>query len=144
MYPCSKNIIIADMHLSVKDCEEYYCSQVGGGQGPYFHGVLHQRGYGWFGDLRRYLQPIAIKASSYLGKHLLKTGKNVITDVASGMSFRDSARNRFRETSTQLKKDFIDRLQRGSGKKAIKRKRKRQSNHLQSKRCKFARNDIFS
>lgn len=134
------------MHLNVKDCEAYYCAQVGagGGRGPYFHGVLHQRGYGWFGDLRRYLQPIAIKATSYLGKHLLNTGKNVISDVTSGSSFRDSARNRFRETSTKVKKDLIDKLQHGSGKKTIKRKRKRQSNHSQNKRCKSVRRDIFS
>lgn len=132
------------MHLNVRDCEAYYCAQVGGGRGPYFHGVLHQRGYGWFGDLRRYLQPIAIKATSYLGKHLLNTGKNVISDVASGVSFRDSTRNRFRETSTKVKKDLIDKLQHGSGKKAIKRKRKRQSNHSQKKRCKTVQRDIFS
>ena len=133
------------MRLSVKDCEAYYCAQAGGGAGPYFHGVLHQRGYGFFGELRRYLQPIAMKATSYLGKHFLNTGKNVISDISSGVSFRDAARKRFRETSDNVKKDLLDKLQQqGSGKKAIKRKRKRQSNHSPKKHCKFARRDIFS
>lgn len=131
------------MHLNVKDCTAYYCTQAGGG-GDYFHGIAHQRGYGFFGELRRYISPLAIRASRYLGTHLLNTGKNVINDVASGTSFRDSARNRFRETSTQMKSDFLNKLQQGTGKKAIKRKRKRKSNQTKGKRRKVRQKDVFS
>lgn len=132
------------MHLSVKDCTAYYCSQAGGG-GPYFSGVRHQRGYGFFGDLRRYITPLAMKASQYLGKHLLNTGRNVLRDVESGTSLRDSTRNRLRETSSKIKDDFFNKLkQAGSGKKPIKRKRKSKSCQSQAKRSKLSHADIFS
>ena len=90
------------------------------------------------------LQPIAMKATSYLGKYLLNTGKNVISDVAAGTSFRDSTRNRFPEISVKVKKDLIGKIQHSGGKKAIKRKCKKQSNHSQNKCCKSMRHDIFS
>lgn len=82
--------------MNPKDCESYYCAQVGGGSN-YFQGVTHQRGYGFFGDLRRYITPLALRAGRYLGKQFLQTGKNVISDVASGRSFKDSTRNRIGE-----------------------------------------------
>ncbi|GFS58226.1 uncharacterized protein F54H12.2 [Trichonephila clavipes] len=91
------------MHLSKKDCKLYYQHQVGGN---YFQGSPYQRGYGFFGDLRRYITPLALRAGKYLGNHLLRTGKNVVHDVAGGTSFKDSARNRLRETSKQIKDDF--------------------------------------
>ncbi|GFT57588.1 uncharacterized protein F54H12.2 [Trichonephila clavipes] len=93
------------MHLSKKDCELYYQHQVGGN---YFQGSPYQRGYGFFGDLRRYITPLALRAGKYLGNHLLQTGKNVVHDVAGGTSFKDSARNRLRETSKQIKDDFFE------------------------------------
>lgn len=131
------------MHLNVKDCTAYYCTQAGGGS-DYFHGIAHQRGYGFFGELRRYISPLAMRATRYLGAQLLNTGKNVINDVASGTSIKDSARNRFRETSTKIKSDFLNKLQQGQGKKAIKRKRKKNSNQSRSKRCKVGKSDVFS
>ena len=128
------------MHLNAKQCETYYCSQVGSG-GPYFHGVPFQRGYGFFGDLKRYITPLALKAGSYLGKRLLETGKNVISDVASGSTFRDSAGNRIKETSKRIKKDVFENLQHGKG---IKRKRNRKACQSKRKRCKTTHADIFS
>ncbi|GFR13524.1 uncharacterized protein F54H12.2 [Trichonephila clavata] len=98
------------MHLSKKDCELYYQHQVGEN---YFQGSPYQRGYGFFGDLRRYITPLALRAGKYLGNHLLRTGKNVVHDVAGGTSFKDSARNRLRETSKQTKDDFFRKLQEG-------------------------------
>lgn len=97
------------MHLNAKDCEFYYCSQAGGG-GNYFHGIPHQRGYGFFSDLRCFITPLAVKAGRYLVKQLFQTGKNVIGDILSGASFRDSVRNRLRETSTKIKDDVFQKL----------------------------------
>lgn len=128
------------MHLNVKDCEAYYCAQVGGG-GNYFHGVSHQRGHGFFSNLSRHISPIVLRAGRYLGKHLLHAGKNVIGDVASGASFRDSARRRLRETAKTVKDDVFQKLQQGKG---IKRKRKRKTGQKQKKRCKTQHKDIFS
>lgn len=88
-----------------------------------------------------------MKASQYLGKHLLNTGRNVLRDVGSGTSLRDSTRNRLRETSSKIKDDFFNKLkQAGSGKKPIpiKRKRKSKSCQFQAKRSKLSHADIFS
>lgn len=86
-----------------------------------------------------------MKASQYLGKHLLNTGRNVLHDIGSGTSLRDSTRNRFRETSSKIKNDFFNKLkQTGSGKKPIKRKRKSKSCHSQAKRPRASHTDIFS
>ncbi|KAG8174390.1 hypothetical protein JTE90_002477 [Oedothorax gibbosus] len=107
------------MHLNARDCEHYYCSQVGG---SYFQGsTAYQRGSGLFGDIRRFVSPLAIKVGAYLGKHALRAGKNVLTDVASGKTFKESARSRLGETSKQIKYDILQRLQHGKG---IKRKKK--------------------
>ena len=132
------------MHLSTKDCETYYRDQLGAA-GSYFHGIPHQRGYGFFGDLGRHLTPLAIRASRYLAGRILDTGRNVIGDVASGRSFKDAARNRFRETSAKIKSDIFHKLQQGRGKKKkpIKRKSANNSTHSRAKRCKTTRRDIF-
>lgn len=127
------------MYLNAKDCESYYCSQVGGG-GVYFQGIPHQRGYGFFGDLRRYISPLAIRAGRYLGRHLLQAGKNVITDVASGSSFKESAKNRLKETSKKIQKDIFEKIQRGQG---IKRKHRKKPHHSKVKRRRTSQ-DIFT
>ena len=83
------------MYLHPKDCESYYCSQVGGGGNSlYFHGIPHQRGYGLFTSFYRHISPLAVRAGRYLGRQLLKTSGNVMSDVASGSTFHDSARKR--------------------------------------------------
>lgn len=130
---------VEEMHLNAKDCESYYCAQVGGGN--YFQGIAHQRGHGYFRDIGRRISPYLFKAGRYLGRQLFQTGKNVITDVASGSSFRDSARNRLRETSKKIKNDIFEKLQHGKG---IKRKRVKKQNQSKVKRCKTTYNDIFS
>lgn len=128
------------MHLSASDCEAYYCAQVGTGDGGFFHGAMHQRGYGFFGDLRRYITPLAFRAGRYLAKNLFQTGKNVVTDVASGSSFKESARKRLRETSQSIKKDILQKLQQGQG---IKRKRSAKPCQSRAKRSKLTQ-DIFA
>ncbi|GBL93153.1 hypothetical protein AVEN_139119-1 [Araneus ventricosus] len=132
------------MHLDQKACENYYCSQVQAGGGPYFQGVSHQRGYGMFSNLFRFITPIAMKAGKYLGKHILSAGSKVMSDVASGSSLKDSARSRFRETSKKIKDDIIHKIQSGSG---IKRKKSYNKNHSQRvkrSRKKLKEADIFS
>ncbi|GBN66250.1 hypothetical protein AVEN_218087-1 [Araneus ventricosus] len=138
------------MHLHRKDCEAYYCAQVGGG--GYFRGAVGiQRGYGVFGDLKRYITPLAIKAGKYLGQHLLHTGKNVLSDVREGKSFRDAARSRLHQSSKKIRDDFFQQLhQQGKG---IKRKapRKRcqskaktsKARPPKAKRRKVTTRDIF-
>ncbi|GFR10295.1 uncharacterized protein TNCT_138001 [Trichonephila clavata] len=116
------------MHLSRKDCELYYQHQVGGN---YFQGAPYQRGYGFFGDLRRHITPLMFRAGKYLGKQMLETGKNVFKDYASGSSLKDSVRTRLRQTSKQIKDDFFQKLQQGKG---IKRRPVRKPKHSKAKR----------
>lgn len=127
------------MHLSKKDCEIYYLRQTG--RGDIYNGTNFQRGYGFFGDLRRYITPLALRAGKYLGNHLLRTGKNVVNDVVEGTSFKDAARSRFRETSKEIKDDFFRKLQHGKG---IKRRKRKKNTHSTSKRRKTQTDDIFS
>ncbi|GBM53874.1 hypothetical protein AVEN_64805-1 [Araneus ventricosus] len=118
------------MHLSQKDCELYCQQQVGGN---YFQGVPYQRGYGFFGDLKRYITPLLFRAGKYLGKQMLETGKNVFNDYTSGNSLKDSMRTRLRQTSKQIKDDFFQKLQQGRG---IKRRANRKQKQMKVKRRK--------
>lgn len=128
------------MHLNAKACESYYCAQVGGGD-AFFQGMPHQRGYGFFGDLRRYITPLALKAGHYLGRRIWQTGKNVISDVASGSTIKDATRKRLKETSKQIKSDIFEKLhQHGRGIKRRSTKRKHQS----KKKRRKTEPDIFS
>lgn len=129
------------MHLNEHLCQEYYCQQQSGAGGPYFHGIAHQRGYGFFGDLGRYITPFALRAGKYIGEKLLKTGSNVISDVASGSSFKQAARSRLRETGKIMKEDFLKKLQQGRG---IKRKRTGRPGQTKAKPRKKVVKDIFS
>ncbi|GFS40168.1 uncharacterized protein NPIL_350621 [Nephila pilipes] len=131
------------MELDRKACQHYYCMQVGGG-GAYFQGASHQRGYGMFSNLFRYITPIAMKAGKYLGKHLLNTGSKVMSDVATGSSFKDSAKSRFRETSKKIKDDIIHKIQSGSGIKRKKSYKKNHSQRINRSRKKLKETDIFS
>ena len=127
------------MHLCPKQCEFYYCNQVGGSDN-YFRGLMHQRGYGFFGDLKRHITPLLFKAGRYLAKNVFETGKKVASDVASGTSLKESARKRLGETSKNIQADIFEKLQRGQG---IKRKRKNKTRQTQVKRRAKRLRDIF-
>lgn len=127
------------MYLCPKECENYYRAQAGAGS-DYFRGIAYQRGYGFFGDLRRYITPMLFRTGRYLGKNLFQAGKNVMEDVVSGKGFKQSARSRLGETSAKIRKDIFERLQRGEG--GIKRKRRTNPRQTRVKRRKISR-DIF-
>lgn len=132
------------MRLDPHDCAQYYCRQIGHGQ--YFQGAPYQRGYGLFGDIIRYVTPFVSKAGSYLGKQLLSTGTKVISDVASGKTFKQSTRERLKESGMKIKDDLLKKIQHGSG---IKRKSRVKLNSPKAKRRKFKtyqklRDDVFS
>lgn len=79
------------MYLNEKDCQNYYCTQAGGGNtGNYFQGVRYQRGGGWFQQIYRSISPLMIKAGKYFRKKLLRAGGNVMTDIATGSSLKDA------------------------------------------------------
>ena len=121
------------MYLKEKDCRRYYCLQAGGGNtDAYFQGVRYQRGGGFFQNIFRSNAPLMMKAGKYFGKRLLNVGSNVVSDITSGNSLKDSARSRFREEAENIKDDLFQKLQqRGEG---IKKKRRKKSMQSSSKR----------
>lgn len=122
------------MYLNEKDCHHYYCMQAGrGNTGTYFQGVRYQRGGGFFQNIFRSAAPLMIRAGKYFGKKILKAGSNVMSDVASGSSLKDSARTRFREASKNIKDDFFQKLAQQSG-EGIKKKRRKKPTQLSLKR----------
>ena len=127
------------MYLCLKECENYYCAQVGAGNN-YFQGIAHQRGYGFFSDLKRHITPLLFKAGRYLAKNIFETGKKVASDIASGSGLKESARRRLNETSKNMQAYIFEKLQSGQG---IKRKCKNRSRQMQVKRHAKRVRDIF-
>jgi len=120
--------------------KQYYSAQAQKGGGAYFSGRLFQRGYGGqrgrgigsiFGSLFRKALPFLTTASKTLGRAALKTGANVLSDTAEGGDFRNSLRNRMRETGGELKRNATNQVlralnsQTGAGKKRQNKRRKR-------------------
>lgn len=122
------------MYLNEKDCQYYYCMQAGrGNTGTYFQGVRYQRGGGFFQNIFRSAAPLMIRAGKYFGKKLLRAGSNVMSDIASGSSLKDSARTRFREATKNIKEDLFQKLGQQSG-EGIKKKRRKKSSQLRFQR----------
>lgn len=126
------------MHLDQKECEHYYCNQIGSGQ--YFTGINHQRGYGLFSQIFRQIRPLALKTAKYLGRKMLKSGTDIVSDLEHGTSLRNSVRNRFKEATSQIKDDLFRKLEQEG--KGYKRRRPPKKKHLINKKLK--RKDIFS
>jgi len=55
------------MQFPLGDCTDHYCNQIGSGN--YFQSAVnHQRGYGFFADVIRYITPIAKQGRAIFGK----------------------------------------------------------------------------
>jgi hypothetical protein len=119
--------------------ENYYCCQSGDGM-PVFAGARYQRGHGigsLFSGLFRSIMPLIKKAAPIIGRKALEAGANIIGDVGSGRSFKDSAKqhasNAFSESIKSLFPQFDG--QTGSGQR---RKRKRIVSTKRTKKDIFA------
>ena len=116
--------------------EQYYGhQQKGGGDFPTYVGRYSQRGHGignLLGSLFRRILPV-LKAAA---PHVLRTGANIVEDVASGQTWRESAIKRVPETLRAVRPSAVLETltgQTGSGKRRKKSLKK-------TKRCK---KDIF-
>lgn len=103
----------------------YYLNQAGHG-GDIYAGQLYQRGSGigsFLSGIARYAMPLIKKSLPFLGKELLKSSTNILSDVADhNSSFKDAFRKRGRETLKNLSDEAI-RSMSGSGEPAKKRRR---------------------
>ena len=79
--------------------DEYYSAQVGGGMSiPVYRGkpIMNGNGIGSiFSGLMRSALPMLKKGVLSAGGRLLKSGANVLSDVASGENIAQSAKSRF-------------------------------------------------
>jgi len=104
----------------------YYRNQGGSGLTG-FEGVRYQRGSGFFSRLAsRTLLPLL----KFLGKRVLSGGVNLASDVLAGQNFKDSVKQRLRETGKNVATDALNYanetvFQTGSGRNRMPRRRRR-------------------
>ena len=131
--------------------EDYYIRQSGNGL-PVFQGSRGQRGHGlgsMLSGLFRSAVPMLKRGLVTFGKHALKTGLEIASDVADGSSFKDSARARILPTVLPGIKRFAEEeifsKQSGSGKrrKTTRRRRKVSKKRRTVKRRRITKQDIF-
>ena len=136
---------------------QYYLDQQGRGMSV-FKGSPWQMGHGQMGyglgglfrSVARAVMPMVKSGAKALGKIALNAGANVLGDVASGKSLKESVRTRGKEAVHVAKNKAVNRLtQTGSGrkrtpKKGQKRKASASSTRSrQTKKRKTTPEDIF-
>lgn len=126
--------------------EDYYRQQLGGGL-PYFTGskIQHGRGLGsLFSSLFRNALPMLRRGLSIFGKHALRTGLDVASDVINrGEGIKDSAQKRIPEGIKRFATEESIIPQEGSGLHRRKRKRSAKAKkHRKIKKHKIE--DIFA
>ena len=114
--------------------EDYYANQAGNGISQHwFKGSPHQRGHGvgsFLGGLFRTALPLLKKGALTAGRELLNSGVNMLTDLDTGVSFKESAKKRLNESVNNLKRKATDEVYgflNGKGYKNKKRRKTRQS-----------------
>jgi hypothetical protein len=114
--------------------EDYYMNQSGGGV-PVFQGSRGQRGHGlgsMLSGLFRSAMPLLKRGLAVFGKHALKTGAEIATDVSEGQSLRDAAKNRIPLGIKRMATSGDFSMQSGTGrrKRSIKRRKKAKINDI--------------
>ena len=120
--------------------EKYYLEQSGNGMNV-FSGSRGQRGHGlgsMLSGIFRSVVPILQRGLNTFGKHALKTGIDIVSDVAEGRGVKESAKRRVREGIKRFASNPFGSNQSGSGKR---RKVKRLDTNKKKKKQKF--DDIF-
>jgi len=128
--------------------EDYYLQQSGSGL-PIFQGSRGQRGHGlgsMLSGLFRSAVPMIKRGIATFGKHALKTGLEIASDVADGASFKDSAKARILPSILPGIKRFADEEifsnQSGSGRRRKTSKRRKSSKRRKIVKRKSSK-DIF-
>lgn len=114
----------------------YYTAQIGGGSGirQVYEGSRYQLGHGGIGSflsgLFRTVLPYIKSGAWAVGKEAISAGFNVLDDVISGNSIKQSVKNNARQSGINLKNKAARKITEmmGGGYKRRGIKRKRQSN----------------
>ncbi|KAL3105724.1 hypothetical protein niasHT_029009 [Heterodera trifolii] len=91
------------------DWSSFFTSQHGRGQKQYFVGSKYQRGFGFLGNVARFLTPIAKNIASSAGQEGLAAGQRVLSDIAQGRDLRDAVREHSKQDNQfcDLNKTFL-------------------------------------
>lgn len=83
----------------------YYLNQAGTGFGSVYAGNVYQRGHGigsFLGGLFRCVFPLLKSGTAKVGSELLKTGANIVSDIARNEDFDTVIKRRGKETIENL------------------------------------------
>ena len=118
--------------------KDYYLSQTGKG---FFSGLQRQLGYGLgniFASLGQSVLPLVKRGAKSIGKEVLKSGTNFVSDILEGKNLKQAALNRTKETGSNLLRKVATFP--GNGKELKNHKKKKKS----TSKAKRAKTDIFS
>jgi hypothetical protein len=122
--------------------EDYYMKQSGTGM-PVFIGSRNQRGHGIgsvLSGLFRSAAPMLKRGLATFGKHALKTGTQILSDVVDGQSLGESAKRRIKQGIKEFISPSSFSQQTGNGRKRTHR-RKTSKKPKKNKRRRYG--DIF-
>lgn len=88
--------------------EDYYVAQAEGAGLPAYHGLMYQRGAGLGNVLARaarFVIPILQHAGKYIGNKVLKTGKEIATDIVKGTDVKSAVKKRVLDAFDEVKRD---------------------------------------
>jgi hypothetical protein len=116
---------------------DYYLNQAGTGFGSVYAGSVYQRGHGigsFLGGLFRCVFPLLKSGTATVGSELLKTGANIVSDIARNGDIDTVIKRRGKETLDNLSRIAGEKMF-GSGYKAnVIRKRKQSHSSSRSEK----------
>ena len=127
--------------------DDYYLGQVGSG-GAAFAGARYQRGHGLGGIFRglfRAATPLLKRGAIALGKQIIRSGNQVVKDVAAGNNLKQVLRHRGKQgLGEMIDRAVTNRMQPPKHhKRSLPIKRKRKSHSIISHKRRRP-NDIFA
>lgn len=118
----------------------YYLNQAGTGFGSVYAGNAYQRGHGigsFLGGLFRCVFPLLKSGTKSIGSELLKTGANIMSDIAQNGDIDTAVKIRGKETLNNLSRMAGDKMFGRGYSTTVSRKRKQsQSNTRGGKKAK--------
>ena len=102
--------------MDIERYDEFFNLQSGGGGGKgaghVFISSPYQRGHGGTGSflagIFRQVLPLLSRGAKVVGKEALRSGVNVVSDLAQNTPVKESLRNRIRESGLNLKRKAVD------------------------------------
>lgn len=121
---------------------KYYSrQQKGGGDFPVYVGRVRQRGHG-IGDIFKSIWSFLFPAIKTIAPHAIRAGANIVEDVTSGNSWKDSAMKHGAAVAKEIPSAISAGVAARNNQSGTGRRRRRKSKKTSER--KRARRDIFS